>query len=150
MLKRLIDLVMQLTEQYEKCEGSLSDAGKKMVSRGYSQQEVDQAIEWISAKRDIGQRKPGIMRKSGLRIMSAWEKMKLDDEAQGYIVKLMNLGIIDEFMLDRIIAHATSLSFKGRNVEDVKEIASSVILNTDPGESDWPGLEGMEDGETVN
>ena len=51
MISRLMDLVLLLAEMNENAERSHKDIGNELSLQGYTPEEIDQALSWISSNK---------------------------------------------------------------------------------------------------
>lgn len=106
-----------------------------LLSEGYNLEEINTAFSWI--REIIGhQRLTPPSKKSrkntgitGIRLLSLEEKMNLSPEAHGFIIRLKELGFIDDDMQEEIIEKAMYLSDGQIGREEIKSIVALVIMN---------------------
>ena len=132
MWTRLMDLVVLVAEISLSADREAVQLDKELASRGYSSDEIEHAVFWYSSRPD------GVrgMRTGAVRVLSDFERMSLSTAAFDYIFRLLNLGIIDGRQFETILARAIPVGTEKVHMEDVKEIACSVIFDREPGEGD--------------
>lgn len=132
MWTRLMDLVVLVAEISRSADREAIQLDKELASRGYSSDEIEHAVFWYSSRPD------GVrgMRTGSVRVLSDFERMSLSTAAFDYIFRLLNLGIIDGRQFETILARAIPVGTEKVHMEDVKEIACSVIFDREPGEGD--------------
>lgn len=132
MWTRLMDLVVLVAEISRSADRDAVQLDKELADRGYSSDEIEHAVFWYSSRPD------GVrgMRTGAVRVLSDFERMSLSTEAFDYIFRLLNLGIIDGRQFETILARAIPVGTEKVHMDDVKEIACSVIFDREPGEGD--------------
>lgn len=132
MWTRLMDLVVLVAEISRSADRDAVQLDKELAERGYSSDEIEHAVFWYSSRPD------GVrgMRTGAVRVLSDFERMSLSTEAFDYIFRLLNLGIIDGRQFETILARAIPVGTEKVHMDDVKEIACSVIFDREPGEGD--------------
>jgi len=151
MTSRLMDLVVLLAELSQDPDRSREDLDDELITRGYSPQEIDQAVGWILKKRETLERRerPEEGRRA-LRVLSEWERLSLGEEAHRFLLKLCNLGLIDQDQLEGILAQVAPYQPERVDLAELKAIASSVVFNLPLGDYDEEALEELEDGGDYN
>jgi uncharacterized protein Smg (DUF494 family) len=133
MISRLMDLVLLLAEMHENKERSHKDMGNELTLKGYTTEEIDQALSWISSNKVVSNDNyPDISKSGGQRVLTSWERICLEAESQRYLLRLLNLGIIDHQQLERIMVRIAPNSMEKTDLDDVKTITCSVIFNAFP------------------
>jgi uncharacterized protein Smg (DUF494 family) len=134
MWTRLMDLVVLVAEISRSAEVSSIELDRELLSRGYSADEIEHAVFWFSSRSEWhGADRP---RGGSFRVLSDFERMSLSTEAFDYMFRLLNLGIIGGRQFETIVARAIPVGTEKVEVEDVKEIACSVIFDREAGEGD--------------
>ena len=135
MLSRLMDLVVLVAELSTENDKSYKDLDQELAERGYAPEEIERAVFWYSSRGEVPEaEKFELHGRHSVRVLSEWERMSLCSECYGYLLRLLNLGIIDDEQFEKIIARAIPVGPEKIQLNDVKAIACSVIFNRDPGE----------------
>lgn len=151
MISRLMDLVLLLAEMHENDERCHKDIGNELTLKGYTTEEIDQALSWISSNKVAAHSSyPDMTKSGGQRILTNWERVSLGGESQRYLLRLLNLGIIDHQQLERIMVRIAPFSMEKTDFDDVKTIACSVIFNTFPYDLEDEELKEIEELKDVN
>jgi Smg protein len=106
-----------------------------LLSEGYNLDEINTAFSWI--REIIGHQRltppSRKLKKStgirGIRLLSPEEKMNLGPEAHGFLIRLKELGFIDDDIQEEIIEKAMYLSDGEIGREEIKTIVALVIMN---------------------
>jgi uncharacterized protein Smg (DUF494 family) len=100
--------------------------------RGYSPEEIEQAIFWFTSRGDgfsEEEIEPKVSRT--VRVLSEWERLSLSSECYGFLLRLLNLGIIGNEQFEKIITRSIPIGPEKIHLNEVKAIACSVIFNRD-------------------
>jgi hypothetical protein len=127
MISRLMDLVMLLAERDEEDDRFGIKSNREFFLKQYTDEEIEQALSWISSKQELVRSNPGNLYAVGsLRVLSEWERVAIGDQACTYLLKLLNLGIVDGYQMEKILA---LLCLRDRrDLDEVKALACSVIF----------------------
>ncbi len=130
IVTRLMDLVVLVAELSQKSNKSLKELDKELVHLGYSSEEIEQAMFWFSSQWSPV-RSPESARsgRPAFRVLSPWEVACLDPDAHGYLLRLQNLGIIDEDRFESIMGRILPFGGDQLDISDVKALAGAVIFN---------------------
>ena len=132
MLSRLMDLVVLVAELTQDSDKSYKDLDKELTTRGYSPEEIEQAVFLYSSRGELSHgEKMWLRGKNSVRVLSDWERLSLCSECYGYLLRLLNLGIVDGEQFEKIIARAIPVGQEKIQLNDVKAIVCSVIFNRD-------------------
>jgi len=135
MLSRLMDLVVLVAELTQDSDKSYKDLDKELTTRGYSPEEIEQAVFLYSSRGELPDgEKMWLRGKNSVRVLSDWERLSLCSDCYGYLLRLLNLGIVDGEQFEKIIARAIPVGQEKIQLNDVKAIVCSVIFNRDPSE----------------
>ena len=147
MLSRLMDLVVLVAEIAQDNDRSYKDLDQELLTRGYNQDEIDRAVVWFTTRGDILEEEEIIQHgKNSFRVLSEWERMSLSSECYGYLLRLLNLGIVAGDHFEKIIARAIPVGPEKVQLNDVKAIACSVLFNSDTGELEDELVDFSDDG----
>jgi Smg protein len=127
-----MDLVVLVAEMSRRADRTHVELDKELTSRGYSAQEIEHAMFWVSSRPESTARDGRPVRAT--RVLSEFERMSLSTDAYGYLFRLQNLGLVDRRQFETILARAIPVGADKVGVEDVKTIAYSVIFDKDAGE----------------
>ncbi len=139
MLTRLVDLIVLVAELSLSGE-PLNDLDEELTTRGYAAEEIKQAVYWYSTRDESSMAVPAEAVR-GIRVLNEFERLSISTECYGYLLQLLNLGIIDIEQFERIIARAIPVGPEKVQLGDVKTIASEVIFNHATGEFDEDGVD---------
>lgn len=147
MLTRLMDLVVLVAElSQEASHGSGRELDEELIMRGYSPEEIEQAVFWFSSRTDsaAGESLP-LSARGAVRVLSDWERWSLSTDCYGYLLRLLNLGIIDTEQFEKIIARSIPVGQEKIPLGEVKAIACSIVFNREARELDEDIYEGFDE-----
>ncbi len=132
--ENLLDVLLYLFENYMDSESDLmekpSELTAELLHAGYDGNDIKKALKWLDelqvALGDFNT--SSITSISAVRIFSAAEQFKINDEARNYILYLEKLGFIDAKSRELIIDRAMSLDEHTINVQEIKWISLTVLL----------------------
>ena len=125
-----MDLVVLVAEMSRGADSRHVELDKELSSRGYSSDEIGQAMFWFSSRstpRD-GHRRDTV------RVLSEFERLSLSTEAYGYLFRLQHLGLVDARQFETILTRAIPMGANKVGLEDVKSMAYEVIFEKEAGE----------------
>lgn len=121
----------------------LSEEGKDLIlaisAQGFIDYEVEQALAWVD---EIRQPADSLLidgddnRRVTNRILSAEESYKVLPAAFGYLLKLKNMGIVDDLLMEEILEKAQSSEFEEVGNDEIRLIAIFTLYQRDAF-SDW-------------
>jgi len=136
MRSNVIDIIVYLIERIEVGE-SLSDIRTENL-KNYNRSEISAAYSWVMQKKDNGELDKIIKRQKLLgtakfpqRILHIAERMVITPEAYGYLLELMNIGLIDYENLEKIIERVMLNSTERVSLGKIKEIVTRMFFEND-------------------
>lgn len=101
-----------------------------LQNKGYTPSEINAAISWIYDNMQLNDREhriPSEARTGSRRVFHSAEKSVIPTEAQGYLLQLQELGLIDDRDLEMVIDRAMMSGYEKISIEELQEIVASVI-----------------------
>jgi len=123
---KLFDLIVYLAENStEPVKPSDQRLLKQFEDKGFTDNEINYAITWFNKhiKGGAKRKKP-----SGVRVLSKNEKRFFTLKAQGYILRLLELGVITREQFELIVARAGMTENEKMDLETLKAIVSYMVL----------------------
>lgn len=134
MRNRILEIVVFLIDLMQGNKGSLAgseDLATVLEAEGYSQDEISSAYSWLLQRFDNAPEQYfsdiPVMNAS-TRILTPTERMQLTAEAQGFLLKLVNLSLVDHEQFEGIMERVSVFGSKSVSLDQVELIASSVVL----------------------
>jgi len=128
MTTRLIDLVVLVAEMNHADGPAIARIERELSRRGFSAREIEDAMYWYASRDDDADRVERIG--PGLRVLSEFERMSLSTECYGYLLRLLNLGIVGLEMFEQIVTRAIPVGPEKVALNDVKAIACDMIFGS--------------------
>lgn len=110
-----------------------------LKDRGYTQSEINAAFTWLYENVQTvrtGAALPDRPSLGSRRVLHDAEKMVFSTAAQGYLIQLGELGLLDSKDLEMVIERAMVAGYEKLSVEEVREIVASVLFSK---EGKYPG-----------
>ena len=132
MVSRMLDLVVLVAEFNQRNDKSFKELGKELEHQGYSPAEIEQALFWISSKLKAPEPGSELYALGGSRVLSSWESSALSNEAHGYLLRLLSLGVLDIGLFERILARVHPFGADKAHLADIKDLVGAAIFDVGP------------------
>ena len=135
----MFDILLYLYDNYLVTE-HVPDAdalSRKLTAAGFEAEEIDQALDWLSALDNLGAEAP-MFETQGLRCYAPEEWRRIEAEGLGFLTFLENAGLLTpqgrEWVLDRALA----LDDSEVSTDKIKWIALLAVTRLHgPGDALW-------------
>jgi uncharacterized protein Smg (DUF494 family) len=104
--------------------GSLRD-------KGYTQSEISTAFSWLydhMLLNDVGKVHEGRPMEGSRRVLHDVEKQMLSTDAQGYLIQLRELGLLNDQDLELVLERVALSGFDKLSPAELQEVVASVLL----------------------
>jgi uncharacterized protein Smg (DUF494 family) len=130
MKERVVEiLVFLMTELRE--DKQLHDIDlAPLRDRGYTTSEISAAFSWLyenMGSGDVEMISHARAARGSRRILHEVERTVLSLEAQGYLIQLVELSLLDDRDIETVIERAIGTGYAGLSVQEVKEIVAAVL-----------------------
>jgi uncharacterized protein Smg (DUF494 family) len=137
MTDRILEIVIYLMDYMRESQEYLpvsEDFSSNLRTLGYSDYEITSAYQWLLNRMEVAGQE--LYREfpnnpQSVRILTDSERAHMTVGAQGVLLKLLNLGLIDDEEFETIIERVTVLSDSVVTSDQVKLVASSVVFGGD-------------------
>jgi uncharacterized protein Smg (DUF494 family) len=123
----LVYLMSEIQENKPLNDIDLSD----LKNRGYTQSEINAAVTWlyehVQGFGTAGEYSR-IPSRGSRRILHEAEKIAFSTTAQGYLIQLTELGLLDDKDLEVVIERAMVGGYEKLSVAEVREIVATVLF----------------------
>ncbi len=134
MRDRILEIVVFLMDYMRDSRDpgpETEDFSSTLKHMGYSENEISSAYFWLMNRFDDTPEQlfaefPDHYHAN--RILTTSERVRLTTEAHGFLVKLLNLSLIDSEQMENILERIAVFGADPVNVEQVKIIASTVVF----------------------
>jgi Smg protein len=117
--------------------------------RGYTTSEISAAFSWLYETMGAGEAESTSLARAARgsrRILHEVERSVLSLDAQGYIIQLAELGLLDDRDMETVIERAIGTGYAGLSVQEVKEIVAAVLSSRErPGSTGGHSMLNNED-----
>jgi uncharacterized protein Smg (DUF494 family) len=131
MKERVVEILVYLMAEID-ANKRLSEINLEgLTERGYTQSEISAAFSWLYDNVLVfdGFVERGLPpSKESRRIFHDAEKLMIGTDAQGYLMQLFEIRLLDNRDLESIIERAMMSGFEKLSLEDVQEIVAGVLL----------------------
>lgn len=150
----VLDVLMYIFERFQDQDFVVVEEAGKLSSEltevGFSDGEIDSALDWIDGLVDLREQASGAELDSGKaqfsnRIFTDEERVVLSTQAQGFLYHLQNLGVLDSASREAVIERIMALEIEGVDLEQVKWVTMMVMFNLPGQESACAWLENIDD-----
>jgi Smg protein len=141
MDERLVELIIAIVDRLVDSETrseTVESITQSLITEGYNAQEVNTAFMWLYHTVDESFFEDGrIIRTDGsigtVRVLNDFERTLITPEAYGYILQLSQLGLLDNLQIEEVIDRAMYSCGDMVELNDVKRIVPSIIIEGIPG-----------------
>lgn len=117
---QIVDLIVVLVKRLRLGEDLTSLPAEAIAP--YEPAQLSAAYSWIL------QRNPMAMNPAAPRVLHFAERMMISAEAYGYLLDLVNLGVLDALSLEKVIEKVMFHSLERMPLEKVKAIVADVLF----------------------
>jgi uncharacterized protein Smg (DUF494 family) len=136
MKDRVVEILMYIMAEIQNDKRIQEIDVGQLSDRGYTQTEISAAFSWlydnIGAAEHV-HRHPGLAAGGSRRVFHEAEKLALSTQAQGYLIQLRELGLLDDGDLEQVIERAMVIGYQKLSLDDIRDIAGAVLLGKDEG-----------------
>ncbi|HKI45122.1 MAG TPA: DUF494 family protein [Balneolales bacterium] len=133
MQNNVIDIIIHLIRNIEVGK-RLNEVSTDQL-KGYDRSEISAAYSWIIQKKESGEldsilnrRKAEEKKGAPHRVLHIAERMMITPEAYGYLLELMNYGLLDYMAMERIIESVMLQSTERISLEKMKTVVASIFF----------------------
>lgn len=135
MNDRVIEILIHLLghlKDHDMDTDSLSEFSDGLVTRGYDEREVIEAIQWFLEKlssRTVLTTDVIEQRKGSVRVLHDFERMNIPPDTYGYLLKLKSMGVINGAQMEKILDYYLLVGNSVHNESDINEVVADVIFD---------------------
>ena len=112
MQERIIEIIVYILGEFQQSAkaGQYKDFSRELISRGYTENEINLAFSWIFNHLQPAKNNENAYRyeANSIRVLHDLEKLVIAPEAYGYLLQLWHLGLIKEYDMEDVIEKALS------------------------------------------
>lgn len=136
MPERIIEIIVYAMRRFqdEKKSGDKLDLTSELISKGYTESEINLSFSWIynHLKNNSTDTKK-LFEADFVEDLeyNNNENPILSDEAYGYLLQMIQLGILTEYQVDQILEKALNSGDNNINTEKVKSFIVNILFDSD-------------------
>ena len=140
MQERIVELIVYLLTrlQQDRSHTDTIDLSREAHLKGYAETEVNLAFAWI-----FNHLRTPIPEKTDSEIdfddeladLTDIEKLVISPEAYGFLLQLINLGVIRESDIEMFVERALAIGKDDINIDDLKSIVANILFGADSASS---------------
>ena len=135
MGSRVLEIVVYLMDHMRENHGALpfmEDITGEFKGMGYTDAEVSSAYSWVldrfeSMHETFFEQFPS--EHFSNRVLTQYERLQLTSEAYGYLLKLLNLHVIDDQQFESILERAVIFGPRLISLDQIKSLTSAVLFD---------------------
>lgn len=137
MQEKIIEIIVYLLEEFQTGEiatNNYTDLSKELISRGYTENEINLAISWVfnHFQNETQDSVDEIKYSTGsIRVLNEIERMIITPQAYGYLIQLRQLELLTDTDLEFVIERAIAIGSSSVTIEDIKNITVSLLFDSD-------------------
>ncbi len=130
MKEKVVEILVHIMSEMQGKE-SLQDIDlTDLKNRGYTQSEINAAVSWLYEHVQapgVRSTRPGESGRGSRRVFHEVERTVFATSAQGYLIQLAELGILDEHDMEAVIDRAMMSGYERLSVAEVRDIVTAVL-----------------------
>lgn len=133
MQNNVIDIIIHLIRNIEVGK-HLGEVNIDQL-KGYNRAEISAAYSWIIQKKESGEldiilnrHKKGTDKTAPHRVLHIAERMMITPEAYGYLLELLNFGLLDHVSMERIIESVMLQATERITLEKMKTVVANIFF----------------------
>lgn len=135
MGNRVLEIVVYLMDHMRQNHGalpSMDDLTPDLRGMGYSDTEISSAFSWVIDRFEhtndaFFSQFPNEHHSN--RVLTQYERLQLAPEAYGFLIKLINLNVIDDEQFESVLERAFAASAQRVEVDQVKMLTAAIVFN---------------------
>jgi uncharacterized protein Smg (DUF494 family) len=130
MNERIIEIILYLITQIRKDTPIESIDVKRLASDGYTDAEIGTAFCWIADRAVFGSNGEEPRSSRSFRVLHESERALFKTDAYGYLLLMVQIGLLDDVELEMIINRAHISGFQALGIPEVKELVSTLLAES--------------------
>lgn len=133
LYEKIIEIIVYLLSELKNNKQLAEIDVDKLSTLGYTENEINTAFSWVYSKIYAGEKIFADDSKDtkSQRFLHDVEQNVIEPEAYGYLIQLKELGLINNMDVDLIIDRIMVSSFTNVELEDMKMMIASYLLDLD-------------------
>ena len=133
MQDKIFEIIMYLLNEIKNHKKIQDVDIQSLMTNGYTDSEISTAFEWVLSnanKLEIIYEGTDPLSKSK-RLLHKSEKQLLSIEAEGFLIMMMELNILNEFDIDLLLEMLNHYGIKKASLKELKSVIAPLILGAD-------------------
>ena len=136
MPERIIEIIVYALRRFQedRNEKDYVDLTAELLAKGYTDSEINLSFSWIYDH--LNKTVSNDIYADELELLNDFDSEDelnpvLSDEAYGYLMQMIQLGILNEFQVDQILEKALTSGRENINTEQVKSYIVNILFDSD-------------------
>jgi uncharacterized protein Smg (DUF494 family) len=129
--ERIVEILIYIMSEMQSNKGIGEIDLGSLKDNGYTQSEISAAFSWLYDNmrlNEVGVSHEGIPVEGSRRVLHEIEKQMLSTDAQGYLIQLRELQLLNDRDLEIVIERVAISGFDKLSPAELQEIVASVLL----------------------
>ncbi|MBM2839832.1 MAG: hypothetical protein HW412_360 [Bacteroidetes bacterium] len=151
MKERVVEILIYIMSQMQSNKGVAEVDLGSLKDKGYTQSEISAAFSWLYDNmrlNEVGKSHEGTPVEGSRRVLHEIEKQMLSTDAQGYLIQMRELELLNDRDLELVIERVAMSGFEKLSPAELQEIVASVLLA--PGNSPDANRSGLNNTDTIH
>jgi uncharacterized protein Smg (DUF494 family) len=133
--EKTIEILIQLLGHIKENDldvESLSEFSESLVTRGYNEREVAEALSWLFDKLNfltVKSTEIAEQKQESVRILHDYERLKISPEVYGYLLRLKALSVINGAQMEKVLDYCMLLGADTLLETEIDEIVASILFD---------------------
>lgn len=135
MKERVVELLILLMSELRGDKQLVEVDMSELQERGYTSSEITQALSWLHDHLQQGSETTTVASKGqgSRRVLHEAEKGVIPTEGQGYLIQLVELGLLGDRDLETVIERAMLSGYERVTLDELREIVAGVLSAREQG-----------------
>jgi uncharacterized protein Smg (DUF494 family) len=135
MKERVVELLILLMSELRGDKQLVEVDMSELQERGYTSSEITQALSWLHDHLQQGSESTTVASKGqgSRRVLHEAEKGVIPTEGQGYLIQLVELGLLGDRDLETVIERAMLSGYERVTLDELREIVAGVLSAREQG-----------------
>jgi uncharacterized protein Smg (DUF494 family) len=136
MKEKVVELLIYIMSEMQADKQLAEIDMNDLRQRGYTPTEISQAISWLHDNMQNVMEASQLALRRGhgsRRVLHEAEKVVIPTEGQGYLIQLVELGLLDDRDLETVIERAMLAGFERLSMADLRDIVGGVLASRERG-----------------
>jgi Smg protein len=131
MKERVVEILIYIMGEMQSSKGIADVDLGDLKEKGYTQSEISAAFNWLYDNMRMNETtatREANPAEESRRVLHGIEKQMLSTEAQGYLIQLNELGILNDRDIELVIERVMMSGFERLTPAELQEVVASVLL----------------------